>query len=650
MKNTLIIGSQTRANSLIKQIKVKKLLNIVGMFDLTEPIDHLKEWLRTDIDIIVVLTNEREIFQMLKQYKQPRSIIITEDMLTGFVGETNLSEDIDEPVTSLYESIFNQLPASIISMNALGTVQYVNQDAVQLFNDVTLKVGVDIEDILPELNIKELLKANSISGSAQQIYRNGIRLIVLRLPLRDDDNRLIGITLFCQNFKSVVSFVEKHIEIEDLHKVFNNMVGNSLDGYLITDMHNSCRYINEMYAKWFDIEASSIQHTKDFIGASLHQKVLETRRTLKNEQIEMKRSKQKLDVTITPLIINGKLKGTIGVYSAATMNQNITAELEDSQQLVRFLEKNYILKDIQYQSREMQLVLEQAKVAAGTRMPVLIRGEYGTGKKMLAQAIHNESTLRFYKCTTLNCLEMSNEEIDSLLISYRKQVSQISKRKGIQGTIVIENIELLQPLQQKILLEILKTYSGIKDEDLNTRIIVLSSANLEHAIMENIFNEELYYVINKMPICLPNLQERAKDIPILAKSIIRRLNFKLAMNVKSIQDDALNMLMAMEWKQNMFSLENAIEKMMLNGPRSMNFVTRKDVVALNECSNKKEDNVATLTSFSLEGQSLQASVEQFEKEFIAKTYEMCHFNKTKTAETLRISIRNLYYKLNKYDL
>src|SRR5699024_12230693 len=97
-----INSSKTRHTSLIKQIKVKKLLNIVGMFDLTEPIDHLKEWLRTDIDIIVVLTNEREIFQMLKQYKQPRSIIITEDMLTGFVGETYLSADIDESVISLY--------------------------------------------------------------------------------------------------------------------------------------------------------------------------------------------------------------------------------------------------------------------------------------------------------------------------------------------------------------------------------------------------------------------------------------------------------------------------------------------------------------------------------------------------------------------
>src|SRR5699024_12415532 len=97
---------------------------------------------------------------------------------------------------------------------------------------------------------------------------------------------------------------------------------------------------------------------------------------------------------------------------------------------------------------------------------------------------------------------MINKKINYLLISYIKQVTKISKKKGIQGTIVIENIELLQPLQQKILLEIVKTYSGIKDEDLNTRIIVLSSANLEHAIMENIFNEELYYVINKMPIFL----------------------------------------------------------------------------------------------------------------------------------------------------
>src|SRR5699024_10534680 len=428
------------------------------------------------------------------------------------------------------------------------------------------------------------------------------------------------------------------------------MIGNSLDGYLITDMHNSCRYVNNMYQTWFDIDPSLSKEDMDFAGASLHKKVLETRRTLKNQQIEVKHSTQKLDVTITPLIINGKLKGSIGVYSAPFENQNVTAELEHSQQLVRFLENNYMFKDIHYRSEEMHLVLEQARIAAGTRMPVLIRGEFGTGKKMLAQAIHNESTLRFYKCTTLNCLKMSDEEIDSLLISYRKQVSQVSERKGIQGTIIIENIELLHSLQQKILLEILKTYSGIKDEDLNIRIIVLSGANLEHAIMENTFNEELYYVINKMPIFLPNLQERAKDIPILAKSIINRLNFKLAMNVQAIENDALNMLMAMKWKQNMFAFENAIEKMMLNGTQSMKCITKKDVAVLKETSNQDEEKLNTSVSFSLEGQSLQESVEQFEKDFIAQTYEMCNFNKTKTAETLQISIRNLYYKLDKYNI
>src|SRR5699024_11714444 len=103
---------------------------------------------------------------------------------------------------------------------------------------------------------------------------------------------------------------------------------------------------------------------------------------------------------------------------------------------------------------------------------------------------------------------MINKKINYLLISYIKNVSKISKRKGIQGTIIIENIELLHSLQQKILLEILKTYSGIKDEDLNIRIIVLSGANLEHAIMENTFNEELYYVINKMPIFLDRKSTR----------------------------------------------------------------------------------------------------------------------------------------------
>ena len=233
---------------------------------------------------------------------------------------------------------------------------------------------------------------------------------------------------------------------------------------------------------------------------------------------------------------------------------------------------------------------------------------------------------------------------------------KLTGRKGLfeqanNGSIFLDEIGNLSLAIQEKLLHVLKENQVVpvgatKPVSVDVRVIAGTNINLEKAVMNKKFREDLYYQINKLPISIPSLKERKEDIPMLVEHIIYQLNEEYGKNVQGISDEALDKLMQYHWPGNIREMANVIS-------HSMIFIgnTEEQIEAshLPELQTKQ----STFSEGSVETEEplkLQEALDRYEKMYLQEVYQQCNKNKTKTAKVLQISVRNLYYKLEKYQI
>lgn len=245
----------------------------------------------------------------------------------------------------------------------------------------------------------------------------------------------------------------------------------------------------------------------------------------------------------------------------------------------RFLREELNLKadfsDIVGNSKKIQDVLNIVKKVAKTDSAVLIRGESGTGKDLIAQAIHNNSARRDKPFVRVECAVYANGVLESELFGHERgaftgathsRVGRFELANG--GTIFIDEIGDIKPSTQLKLLRVLqeKTFErvgGTKPIKVDVRVIAATNKNLEEAIRNGQFREDLYYRINVVPIYVPPLRERKEDIPILAQHFIKKFSSKVSNRVKYISNEAIEYLVSYDWPGNIRELENTIERAMV---------------------------------------------------------------------------------------
>src|SRR5699024_4406313 len=182
---------------------------------------------------------------------------------------------------------------------------------------------------------------------------------------------------------------------------------------------------------------------------------------------------------------------------------------------------------------------------------------------------------------------------------------------------------------------------------IDVRIIAATNANLEKKITEKTFREDLYYRLNRLPIYIPSLEERISDLPYLVQFIISKVNQLYGRTVQSISKTALNKLQAYSWPGNIRELENIISRAVIFMDISDRTIEYDHIIDLTEQKVDKQETISNTESYN---KPLREALDQYERGFIKHVYTQNNFNKTKTAQQLQISIRNLYYKLEKYEL
>jgi PAS domain S-box-containing protein len=396
--------------------------------------------------------------------------------------------------------------------------------------------------------------------------------------------------------------------------------------------------------------------TADIVeGESMHMKVLQTRKAVRGVRMKVGSNNRDVLVNVAPVIVSGIIKGSVGVIHDVSEIEKLTNELTRARQIIRTLEAKYSFEDIIGSSKEMTMAIQQAKLAAKTPATVLLRGESGTGKELFAHAIHDGSERKFNKFVRVNCASLSESLLESELFGYEDGAFSGAKRGGKKGlfeeanngSILLDEIGELSPNMQAKLLRVLQEneivrVGGTKAISINTRVIAATHVNLEKAMIDGTFREDLYYRLNKLPIHIPPLRARKEDIPALCLRLIGKINQDYGRNVHSLSNEAIHYLQSYEYPGNVREIENVLA-------RAIIFMNYQDtIIEVGHLPPLHRASIQPLVEEEIyEKKTLEERVLTYEKKILEEVLNKHKGNKTKAAKELGISIRSLYYKLER---
>jgi len=320
--------------------------------------------------------------------------------------------------------------------------------------------------------------------------------------------------------------------------------------------------------------------------------------------------------------------------------------------LRRELQRDYDYTNIIGKSPAIGQIFDMIKAVADTDSTVLISGNSGTGKELVAKALHFNSKRANKPFIALNCGAISENLIESELFGHKKGAftGAISDKEGFikaaeAGTLFLDEISEMPPqLQVKLLRAIQeKEYTPVGTTislPVNVRFIASTNRNLLEYVNQGKFREDLFYRLNVVDIHLPSLKEREGDIPLLADFFLDKYRKQMNKNIKGISNDAMRALMNHEWKGEIRELENVIERAVIFC--NEDFINVKNLPIQFQSDTEPSD-------YSPSG-SLDESVKRFEKEIIIRALESNEFNKEKTADALQVGLSTLYRKMKELDI
>ncbi|HWP81736.1 MAG TPA: sigma-54 dependent transcriptional regulator [Bacteroidota bacterium] len=325
----------------------------------------------------------------------------------------------------------------------------------------------------------------------------------------------------------------------------------------------------------------------------------------------------------------------------------------DNSLLRQELNRSYDFHNIIGQSMEMKRVFEMIKRVSQSDATVLISGKSGTGKELVARAIHYNGVRKLRRFVAVNCGAIVDTLFESELFGHKKGsfTGATTDKEGLiavanGGTIFLDEVgelplamqvKLLRAIEQKEITPVGKT----EPVAIDVRVIAATNKNLKEEVEKGRFREDLYYRLNVVEIHLPSLSERPMDIPLLANHFLDIYRKQMNKPVKGFTNEAMAALVSYKWKGEVRELENVIERAIIFCDQEMISV---------EHLPESFRALSGVTTTLVNGESLKDAVKQFERDFIQRTLAKHDANKEETAKALGISLSSLYRKMEELGI
>ena len=315
-------------------------------------------------------------------------------------------------------------------------------------------------------------------------------------------------------------------------------------------------------------------------------------------------------------------------------------------------------REVIAESAPMREVLNFVRrVAASEATTILLEGENGTGKDLVAKTLHYQSLRQSEPFIAINCAAIPETLLESELFGYEKGAftDARSQKRGIfeladKGTLFLGEIGEIPLMLQAKLLRVLEDQSfrrlgGLKDINLDLRVVAATNKNLREAVKEGAFRQDLYFRLNVIQILIPPLRERTEDIVPLTRFFIEHYNRKFKRNIEGVTDAAAKLLISHDWPGNVRELRNAIERAMI-----LEESARITPASLPIAISRPEPGAPAVVAVNLDVPGDGLSLEDNERSLLLRALDKTSGNQTQAARLLRITRDTLRYKMKKFNL
>lgn len=574
----------------------------------------------------------------------------------------------------LLNTIIDNIDEGIIAIDRKGYITTFNASAGRITGlapDQTL--GKPIAAVLSHSSLPAVLESGISETDVQLMISADKKIIANRLPVFNKVGAIVGAVSIFRDMTQVAQLTDQNIALKEMQSLLEAIINASQDAVSVVDDKGRGIMINPAYTRLTGLTARDVIGKPAEIdiaeGESAHMRVLTTREPVRGARLKVKPHNKDVLVNVAPITVDGELKGSVAIVHDLSELQTISEELSTAKRIIRNLSAKYSFSDIIGRSEQIRTAVHWAQKAAGVPATVLLRGESGTGKELFAHAIHNSSSRKNNQFIRVNCAAVVESLFESELFGYEEGAFTGARRggkKGLfeeanRGTLFFDEISELSMNTQAKLLRVLQEkeivrVGGSKTKAVDVRIIAATHVNLEQAVQEGRFRQDLYYRLNVMPIVIPPLRHRQEDIRPLTDHIIKKLNQEFGRNVLSLHPRTREILNSYPWYGNVRELENVLAQSLTKMRYSDATIRPEHLPELNP-PNSLRKTPLTKEPLHLPVQrrkhtdaDLRKVLADVEKEHIRKVLTACNGNKAAAARKLGISIRNLYNKIERHHI
>ena len=575
---------------------------------------------------------------------------------------------IPDKLPAFWDAVLDSSHNGIAIIDRQGIILVYNQGAKRIFGDGDqTPVGRHFSEVRPETwpDLKEILETGR-SQIGKRLVLPQATIIANRNPIVAN-GEVVGVISVFQDISEYEAIISELQGYKELHRELEAIFESSQDGLYITDgMANTIR-VNSAYERITGLSRKDLvgRNMQDLVNEKVfdHSVTLEVRE--KGAPVTLMQSikgDKQVMVTGTPIFDeDNQIALVVTNVRDMTLLNDLQAQLNESRRLSsRFYQSlleqekfEHALQDMVVKSNAMTQVVQKAVKVAGVHTSVLLQGESGVGKSMLARIIHFMSRRKERPFVKISCGTIPDSLMESELFGYSKGAFTGAAREGKAGlietadtgTIFLDEVGELTPAMQVKLLQVIeeKTFTRVgstRPTSVDVRIIAATNRDLLDLAQKGLFREDLYYRLNVIPIFIPPLRQRREDVRVLALNTLEKLNSTLGLS-KRIEPETLDRLMRYDYPGNVRELINIVERMVI--------MSEGEHISFADLPGELKEVDQTFPDPLEEGVSLNTAVHALEERMIGGALRR-HGTLAEAARALGVHPTTLWRKMTRHGI